>query len=98
MVRDTVSDENINDAMQSVRTHLLKKMAEKGRGAFVSPHEASGVIDEEVREFKDEVHANDADKQFTELLDIAVAAIWSIASAEAEHDQKTSAVESVIHP
>lgn len=84
MERDRITQEGWDRAVSEVRSELERRIAEKGSGAFASLHEAWGVIDEEVTEFKDEVQANDTLKARAELLDIAVAAIVGIASLEAD--------------
>jgi hypothetical protein len=84
MERDRITQEGWERALSEVRSELDRRVAEKGDGAFASLHEAWGVIDEEIREFKDGVQAKDRLNAHAELLDIAVAAIVGIASMEAE--------------
>ena len=45
----------------ALATELGIAMMKHGTGSFVSTHEVVGVLDEEFRELKDEVHANDTD-------------------------------------
>ena len=48
---------------------------------MASNHEILGIIDDELQEYRDEVHAKSKDeKKIEELKDIAVAAILGIAS------------------
>jgi hypothetical protein len=84
MERDRITQEGWDRAVSEVRAELDRRIAEKGDGAFASLHEAWGVIDEEMREFKDGVQAKDRLNARAEALDIAVAAIVAIASMEAE--------------
>ena len=67
----------------ALATELEIAMMKHGTGSFVSTHEVVGVLDEEFRELKDEVHANDTDAVRRELLDIAVAAVFGVACIDA---------------
>lgn len=84
MERDLVKPTNISKALKLIHDGLVKQLGNKGYGSFVSLHEIDGVLDEEVHEFKREVHANDIPKSKEELIDIAVAAVWGIACIENE--------------
>lgn len=79
MERDVVSTESIENAISIVMKELALQLNIKGDGSFVSSHEIDGVLDEEVHEFKKEVHANNINGIENELVDIAVAAIFGIA-------------------
>lgn len=59
------------------------RLEKHGHGMFAGPHEAFGVIWEEVKELADAMHANDTEKFFNELVDIGVAAMFAIASHHA---------------
>ena len=61
---------------------LLSRMEKKGDGHFVSSHETLGVICEEYEELKEAVRANYPKAVCEELLDLAVAALFGICSAE----------------
>jgi hypothetical protein len=69
------------DVLKKIETRLYAK----GSGLFVDKHQIWGIIDEEMREFKDEIHLNNVQKARVELIDIAVAAIWGIASIDASY-------------
>ena len=70
-------------AVESVEDKLQFRMRQKGMGTYASLHEALGILQEEMTEFEDEVHAKNSRKnQIEELKDIAVGAIWAIASIE----------------
>lgn len=50
---------------------------------MTSGHEILGIIEDEVQEYRDEVHAKSpAEHKVEELKDIAVAAVWGIASIQ----------------
>lgn len=52
-------------------------------GSLASSHEILGIIEDEVQEYRDEVHAKSAaELKIEELKDIAVAAILGIASIQ----------------
>lgn len=68
---------------------LARRLATYTRGAFVGPHEALGILQEEVDEAWEAVRearhgpgllAPDSTRLADELLDIAVAAVWGVAS------------------
>ena len=82
--RPLIEGKTLIQAVDDVLNELYGRLAMKGYGFFASIHEISGVIDEEVREFKDEVHADDHNRIIEELKDIAVGAIFSIACIEAK--------------
>lgn len=62
----------IGDAMESIRSELVRAMHK--HGPMHTPHEAYGVLIEEVDEFFDEVKANDYDRQRKELIQVAAMA------------------------
>lgn len=78
--RIDVSDMELASALKMVGDALSKRIAEKGRKSFIGPHEMSGMIDEEVIEFKEAIHANDRGKTVAEMLDISVGCVFSVAS------------------
>ena len=80
MSRETIKKEALQSTLKYVLEELDKRIAEKGDVGFASIHECSGVIDEEVSEMKEAVGNNDHIEFDKECADIAVAAIWSIAS------------------
>jgi NTP pyrophosphatase (non-canonical NTP hydrolase) len=46
----------------------------------VSAHEAYGFVAEEVKELLDAIHQNDSNATYAELMDVAIAALWSAIS------------------
>ena len=82
--RHMLSAMDLEKALDAVRTKTWYRMRQKGRGATASSHEILGCIVDEVEEYRDEVHAkSDGEAKVQELLDIAVAAVWGIASIRA---------------
>ncbi len=78
MSRKTVSNKLIDEAIKEVRKKLYNIMKTKGNKQFVSPHEALGVVTEEYHELVEAVRTGV--RITSELEDVAVAAIFSIAS------------------
>jgi hypothetical protein len=83
-VRKEITEHEEMLAIDSILLKLDEQLRKKGRGTFASIHEISGVLDEEVREFKDEIHSNNHADIVKELEDIAVTCLWGIASIESK--------------
>lgn len=54
----------------------------KGDGAFVSDHEAYGVIAEENDELLEALRSNEYGKFESELIDVIVSCLWALASRQ----------------
>jgi len=80
--RRQISTEVLAKTILLVDEVLKARMKQKGEHAFVSIHEILGIVDEEHDELKDAVRENNPGKVQAELIDIAVGAIWGIASIE----------------
>lgn len=81
MRRPPVSPPQIDEILDELRRRILSLMeGRKGNGAFLSMHECMGALDEEVRELKDAVHEGSVVGFDEEMLDVAVAAVFSVAS------------------
>lgn len=85
--RPHIFEEEHIAAVKSVVQKLREKIKEKGPGAFCSRHEILGVLMEEVDEYREAVRLPGSGKETldqleAELKDIAVAAIWGIASIQ----------------
>jgi len=80
MTRRQVSQQEIDMAIEVLRSRLERKLLKHGYGAYASPHEVLGIIVEEHKELVDAVHANDRDNTIEELLDIAVGCVFGVAS------------------
>lgn len=78
----------IENAIKYLEVGLDDRLRQHGTFSFIGPHEIMGVLDEEVnKELLDAVHANDEQQVLNELLDIAIGAIFGIASIQANKDQ-----------
>lgn len=80
MRRLKVSGKTTCLALQHVRLKLARQLLKKGNDALASPCEGLGVVTEEYYELITAVHGNKGSEYVAELLDVAVAAIWALAS------------------
>ena len=71
---------DVEEANTDLIHALQRRLKEKGDGCFIGPHEIWGVMDEEVREYKDAVKSNDEANQYEELLDIGVSILFGLSS------------------
>jgi NTP pyrophosphatase (non-canonical NTP hydrolase) len=78
--RPQVSTENLLKASEIIMTQIGKRLDQHGRGAYVSSHETLGFMQEEYKELVYAVQSNDDDAVSSELEDVAVVAIFGIAS------------------
>ena len=72
-------------SLEAAMTNIMKlamprQIEKKGSGAFASMHECLGALTEEMHEFEHAVHDNDETQAARELIDLAVEAIWGVAS------------------
>ena len=85
VVRKNVTDKDIDKTVEAVKNAIHRRLRKHGFGLAASLHEVLGILVEEMNEFEDEVKANDTDKAYYELQDIAVAAIFGMISMEKLH-------------
>lgn len=79
--RPRVADGVIEAAIEHTTEALYLRLGQKGYGAFASSHEILGQIVQETAEFTEAVHKKEPiNRKIQELEDIAVAAIFGIAS------------------
>ncbi len=84
-MRKLITNDGYTDsAIKSIKDQLEIRLEEKGYRTYSSSHEISGIMDEEMDEMKEAIHFNDNQQLRKELVDIAVGAIWSIVSIDAE--------------
>lgn len=88
MNRPKVSKQEVADVLDDVLDKVAHKLnyriQQKGNNIFVSRHEICGIIREEVGEFEDLLSRGSLDDMREELLDIAIAAIWGVASIDSD--------------
>lgn len=81
--RREVSDEVILKVVELLVQNVGTRLEKHGRGAFVSPHEALGVLTEEFWELTEAIKSNDPYRIADEWMDNAVTAIFAVASMTA---------------
>ena len=80
MKRTIISSHAQQLAFFSVETKLADRLEKHGLGGYVSAHETLGIVAEEYHELIDAVRSNNQDDVEAELIDIAVACIFGLAS------------------
>jgi len=78
--RIEVTTEALQYALDEAKSELSRRLSQKGHGGFASTHEMFGVLMEEIDELSEALHDNDQEQFVAELKDIAVAALFSLAS------------------
>jgi hypothetical protein len=78
--RTKVTEKNINESIKIIINKIHRKIAKNGGHTYESTHEIYGIIAEEYHELILELHSNRTEDFIFELEDLAVAAIWGIAS------------------
>lgn len=76
-----VTDAQLEKAYALLRDNLLSARQKHGRKPYVSKHHALGVVEEERKELLDAIHVNDDLQVVRELLDVAGACVWAVASS-----------------
>ena len=81
VTRPVVDSHAILMALTDMESELMKRLNKHGRGSYASVHEVAGVMLEEFTEFSEAIR-DDENRQASidELFDIAVTAIFGIAS------------------
>ena len=76
--RVPVTPQAVRLALEKLGDEIFRRLETKGFGTFASSHEILGLIVQETHEFEETVHKKDP--SVDELFDIAVAAIFGVAS------------------
>jgi len=79
-MRPKISKIEIAHTVIDIDNWLLERIKQKGSGSLISINEIRGVIDEEYCELREEMHIKDYVGIEHELMDLAVAAIFGLAS------------------
>lgn len=82
-MRPNVTRSTLDDRARELSTAVEVRVVKHGPGAFVSNAEALGVVVEEYHELVDAVRSNDDGAVYAELMDVAVACLWALASMHA---------------
>jgi len=80
--RTKITQHQLESAFAQLFDHAKFRLEEKGNGAFLSSDEYIGVIEVELTELKEAVETRGKDGKVWELLDIAYACVFAIASHE----------------
>ena len=82
-IRHQLTMTDLQLAMAGVAEKTDYRAKQKGMGVMASGHEILGIIEDEVLEYRDEVHSKSAaERKVEELKDIAVTCIFGIASIQ----------------
>jgi hypothetical protein len=72
----------LTKVLNELRHELQRRTDKHGPLCFIGPHETLGILDEEFDELRDAVRANDSEEERKELMDIAVGAVFGVASRD----------------
>ena len=81
--RRTLRTTELTETTAALNRHLDAALSKNGYGAFVSRHELLGALTEEYHEALDALHSEPPGIVRGELLDIAVACLFGVASLDA---------------
>lgn len=81
--RHQLNMDDLGCAIDEVSEKLILRAEQKGLGVMTSNHEIYGIIRQETGEYEEAIHKKLSDQEkIEELKDIAVAAIFGIASIQ----------------
>ena len=80
--RPQLTDEDLKKAVAILVGKIHERLDEKGKGIFMTSHEVYGIISEEHHELLHAIETGTGEEIYDEMLDIAVAALVGMASAE----------------
>lgn len=83
MKRKSILTTTLDLAMMELNACLKEKIKEKWNASFASLHEIWGCLGEEWEELKEAIHCKDFGKVESELMDLAVGAIFAYACLRA---------------
>jgi hypothetical protein len=86
-----ITDDTLLKAIEQVTIAVARRVAEKGRQSFTSPHETLGIITEEYYELNKSVTHEDPIEIGNELTDIAVGCVYGLASMLQYEDELKAA-------
>jgi hypothetical protein len=70
----------VDQVLGVIGLKLQDRVRKHGPGAYAGPHETLGILVEEMHELTESVRANRNDQTVDELVDVAVGAIFGVAS------------------
>ena len=95
--RIPLTSDQLHSANTELQAHMGLRLAKHGRLSFIGPHEAYGILAEEFGELLAAITSNNQNLAALELLDIAVAAQFALASMRAHQLQRQYAQQSQGH-
>lgn len=93
MERKQLSDKALLHVLEVLTINVGKRLEKHGRGAFLSQHEALGVLTEEFWEVTDAVRGTDLAVIAEEYFDVAVTCVVAVASMVAGGESKEEVSE-----
>lgn len=88
MKRPKVAPHYVDHIFAQLNFRLGEALKKRGDGAFVSAHEILGSLMEETKELVEAIHTNRLEGTKNELFDIAITAIFGIASLNALEEEE----------
>jgi len=85
--RVQISAKQVDACLEVLREEMYKRLQKHGYGSFASNHEIAGVVAEEYHEMMDALKSNDDAKYRSELLDVAVGAVFGVACMDAAEEK-----------
>ena len=82
--RQQITEQEVNEAVATIRYHLFRRLEQKGFGTWTSRHEILGFLTEEYHEAIEAVHSKTANEVKAELVDIAVGCIYGVACIDSK--------------
>jgi NTP pyrophosphatase (non-canonical NTP hydrolase) len=82
VIRPVVPEGFVHKVLLESREAMASRLAKHGPGAYVDGHHALGIITEEWKELVDALQAGDQKEVRKELFDVAIAALFAIASMD----------------
>ena len=76
-MRKELTDADVDRALAWFKTNLERRINQYGNHTCASAHEALGVLEEELLEYKEKIRTHNVEDQMKELMDIAVGAVWA---------------------
>lgn len=89
--RKVITDDMVKATLTDVIGGTYDRFDRHGQFAHFSRHESHGIIVEEVDEMYEAVRSKIDDEYYTEVMDVIVAGIWTLASRKAR-EQDTSPI------
>lgn len=84
LLRPKMTKKEIKESLKQVEQAIFRRMEQKGYGTYASTHEMFGILDEEVNEVRDEIRNNNHSAICSELIDVAVTAVFGHACIKSE--------------